>query len=311
MNPSLSKKLLKSIQQPKALTKAQDLARSGDIDSALPVIERCYKDGDQPSCVTLAEIYAFQGRWSEAFEMASQYLLHVDPHSYRAPMNVYSECVQLMAACCMEIQELKNQVPSIAEMAETVAMRAIQNDSNETDLLLGRGDFPNCSDEQWAVMRNQATMYVFNSYKTKLDQLRTFVAGGDFDSVFYGIPSTLRSPELIPAADVPMKPEQLMDLFSRNRGDSRILIDLKNRFGYGPWLSEELLSLIAKTYIADNDAQQAWEAIEALASNWQPIMTFLTVLPSVLVTDPKIRDFLKGERMLQIIALPKCRRWQL
>lgn len=291
------------------LMKAQKLAISGNIEDAQPIVEGLYLAGHVGSAVTLAEIYAFQGRWKDSFDCAFLYLLNIKPSDTTRPMNLYSECVALIAACCMEEATLVKDVLSLAAQAETALIASLDSNPSLDEDFKSSPGLAELSFERKEEVRRQVRASAFGYYKNMLDRLPQFVSSGDYESVFYKFDIRSSNPQLIPDKEVILSKSQISYLFSMCKGDGKLLVELLARYGYGPWLLEEHLRNIAKCFINDGHTTQAWEAITALATNWAPVMTNSSVLPSILVTDPTIREFLKGERMAEVMLMPKGKKW--
>lgn len=306
---ALRKQYRAQTRQPKELVLALKQATSGNIDTALPVIEKFYELGDFGCAVALAEIYAYQGRWSESFNMAFDYLLGVQPSNGSRPVNLYVECIQLIAASCTEEIQLREQVPALLELAQDVLQKRLKEMPILEVALSNLSDFSDMPQDRKDEIRQQIEAYGLSAYMRLLDQLRSFLACDDYESVFYNSDCKNNYLQQTPDLDSVLAIDQISQAFQMCSGNGPLLTELLERYGYGPWLFEDHLRDITKFYISKGDEVHAWAAVEALASNWQPTMTTLSVLPSILITDPTIRNFLKGERMMQIMQLQKCKRW--
>lgn len=306
---ALRKQYRAQTRQPKELVLALKQATSGNIDTALPVIEKFYKLGDFGCAVPLAEIYAYQGRWSESFSMAFDYLLNVQPSNGRRPVNLYVECIQLIAASCTEEIQLREQVPALLEQAQDVLQKRLKEMPILEGALANLSDFSDMPQDRKDEIKQQIEAYGLSAYTRLLDQLRSFLDCDDYDSVFYKSDCKSNYLQQTPDLDSVLAIEQIGQAFQMCSGNGPLLAELLERYGYGPWLFEDHLRDITKFYISKGDEVRTWATVEALASNWQPTMTTLSVLPSILITDPTIRNFLTGERMRQIMQLQKCKRW--
>lgn len=284
------------------LEAAQRLALAGKAEQALPAIEKSLESGFYSSAVTVAEIYAFQRRWRDCYRAARHYLLN--PRECGAPGNFYTECVQLVATSCMEETDLVNdalQIIGPAKESAIVSMSALETTPQLERFMSKQG----VSGEKLAGLLTGAANWGISRLHRSIDDLESFLVGGNYESVFYRFDSKLSHPELIPAENCVLNPCQITRLFSMNSGDRQILLELKNRFGYSCALSEDVIRDIAKAYIDLRQDDLAWEAIVALVSSWRPI-NYAMVLPSILVTDPAIRGFMNKDRLKLVMDMPKC-----
>ena len=247
-----------------------------------------------------------QGRWRDSFECASRYLIGVPSSGQNNPANLYVECTELIAACCTEETELKGDLSHVIDQAEKAVIASYEGTEFLEKSFFDHVDMP---EERKIEIRNQIRNDAISAFQRILDKLRNFLKVQNYESAFYEFDPKPRGLRLCKSPEGARSLEDIGYLFAMYAGDGPALIELTDCYGYGPWHSEIALRNLATTYIKSGDSPKAWEAIQALASNWQPVMTFYSVLPSVLITDPTIREFLKGEALLKVLYMPKCKRW--
>lgn len=286
---------------PKELGQALKLAMSGQLEETRPVIKQYFDSGDPLAGLTLAEIYGLEKQWKECFHCASQYLLA--PNSQVNPMNVYIECVHLISASCIEEPSL---VPLAFDLIEN-ALRAIEKSVGNLpsapaleQLMKAEG----ISSQQITTSFHSLKNYGVRAHARYLDELRTFLLTGDFERAFYSFESPQSNPQLVPDEGTALTDEELTRLYSLCASDCSSLMKLNERYGISIPLTDRVLVNLAKCYIAKGNEVEAWNAIKALLVCWRPVTPYM-ILPSVLISDPKIRVFLTEERIAEIVSSPK------
>lgn len=285
-------------KEERSLRKAQKIALGGRIDEALPVIEKSYNSGGSDATISMAEIFAFRRDWHSCFEAASRYLSKPDRN---LPGNVYDECLELVATSCCEDKTIIEKAKSMLPWFESAFDEQLEQ---LPGLIKQIAERTGLSEEEaqsiMAGVQRQGTLAVEN----KIAKLREVLDGADYETAFWHYESNMVHPELVPAEDEEVTDDQLIRIYSLNRGNCELLLRLHKRYGHRTHAHYLTATRIAKCYLAKEDTDGAWGVLKSYIANWSGV-TWCQILPVDLITDPTLRKFMTADKLCYTMSAKK------
>jgi hypothetical protein len=262
---------------------ARQAALQGEVDTAVPLLRECAREGDDSACASLAELLAFLGHWDEVVPNAAR--LIANPFAVYAG-NVFTDMVGLLGRAGHDTGAWQALVATATEARRRIGERLDSNDLN----------FPEVK-----VQAERARLFAI------LDRLADYARGR-------GAPPH----ELVRIFAPPAAPDEAAyrGALEHNKGKppARLLslaiayaIDAEaiRLFPLVADATFEDAVFVGKALVRRGEADQAWEVVAGKLSSWSPVDE-AQVAPVVLLTDELLRQITGPERAKFVVRTPRA-----
>ena len=294
-------------RKPVSARKAQAAARSGQTELALESLESFAAKGDDSAAASLAELYAFMGRWDKAITNAGRLL--ANPGAVHAG-NVFNDMILLLGRAghrsgawprVFEVVELasKTNADRYAELRRTTKEK------------IHRDILKNTEERNEKIFRNLMD-YAKRQGKPPHELLRIFGVRIGMDEseeerrAWYE--DTLRNLDKI-RPDLKNNPQARLEYtFSLAKGtledEALKLYEAHGKSSFTGYTAWQAAEYVAPIYVHRGNPAAAWAALEPNFKHWWPVDT-AQVTPLLLLTDPYLDTLMTPERCLLVLSTPR------
>ncbi|MDB6053217.1 MAG: hypothetical protein JWN25_740 [Verrucomicrobiales bacterium] len=289
--PKSQLKSNKNINKPLSIKKAQAAARMGQTELALEALETLASEGSDIAAASLAELYAFLGKWELVIANAGR--LIANPEAVYAG-NVFNDMIQLLGRAGHHSGKWSSVI-DVAKFALDKASHCqpLKPDFHRTEKVLlnlceyakRNGNPPN---ELLAIFGVQCP-FAKMSRKEREDWYKSGVENVDTNR------PDLKNNSLA-------KQEYFFSLAKNDLEEECIRI--YEEYGKNFLMAWQAAEHVAPIYLRRGNHQAAWLAIESNISKWWP-MDRAQVAPVILINDEFMHSMMTPERCLLVLSTPR------
>lgn len=270
----------------KQLKKARLSFCRGDRD-AVQVIERIAAEGDGGAAASLAQIRAFEGRWSEAVDLAIQALRTNDPEQL-STANIRTDLIDVLGRAALE----SHRFPDVIAFCE----EAIKECEAQ-----GKGPVPLYKGLLAYAGRNGAPPHYCWSVKDWSEFAGEDVYESQLEANLKHWPKVRTIPNQL-------HEKQLWHAVACGHQDKAIELWEQHGTTIHGLLFDASLLMIAKAYINRGNPDTAWEVLSKHLDYWLP-MDGCQMLPVALIADYQLRTLMTPERCEFLLNADKTPHW--
>ena len=292
-------------RKPVSVKKAQAAARSGQTQLALESLEHFAAKGDDSAAASLAELYAFLGRWNEVITNAGR-LIANPVVGYTA--NVFNGMIQLLGRAGHRTGDW----PRVIEVAEAASRAS----SNRFAKSIDEAKDKNSRDYQKKIAeRDEKIFQNLTAYAQRkgapphellaifgvrmwMDDMNTQERRAWYEDAVKNA-ETLRP-------DLKKNPKAKWEHFFSlahgvAEGEALNLYEAHGQTFVMRWQAAEY---VAPIYVRQGNESAAWAAITSSLTHWWPL-GLSQVAPLVLLTDEHLETIMTPERCALVLATPR------
>ena len=307
LKPLAKSKVAKYVtaKRPVSVKKAQVAARSGQTELALESLEVFAAKGDDSAAASLAELYAFLGRWDKLIANAGR--LIANPGAVYAG-NVFDDMIRLLGRAGHRSGEWSRIIEVVEAASRTNAKRYAELHLAEKDKT-GREILKNSKERNEKVFRN-LIQYATRQGKPPHELMAIFgVRGcmGDMNEqerrAWYE--NAVKNVDSL-RQDLKRNPQAKMEyFFSLAKGvledEALRLYEAHGKSFVMAWQAAEYAAPI---YVRGGNSETAWAAIESNLKHWWPV-DHVQVAPLVLLTNEHLETLMTPERCRLVLSTPR------
>lgn len=269
----------------KELKKARLSFSHGDLES-VSVMERIASAGNGGAAASLAQIRAFEGRWSEAVDLSIQ-ALRTNDFEQLSTANIRTDLIDVLGRAMLESNRFSDVISFCKE-----SLRQCETAGEAAPLFKGLLAYAG---------RNGAPPHYFWSAKdwVKFEGEQAYLDALEAHLVHW--PKVRKNPEQLRA-------KELLYAVSCGHQDKAIELWEENGTTIQGLLFDASLLMIAKAYINKGKPDTAWEVLSKHLDYWLPV-DGCQVLPVALIADYQLRTLMTPERCDFLLKADKTPRW--
>jgi hypothetical protein len=292
-------------KKPVSAKKAQEAARSGQTDLALESLEAFAAKGDDGAAASLAELYAFLGRWDRVITNAGR--LIANPGAVFAG-NVFNDMIQLLGRAGHRSGEWQRvikvvEAASDANISRCADLRCNERSEVRRDILKNteeRNEKIFCNLIQYAKRQGKPPHELLAIFGVRncMDEMSEQERKAWFEDAVKNADS-LR-PDL--KKDPQAKIEHVFSLAKGVLEDEALrLYEVHGKTFGMAWQAAEY---VAPIYVRRGSPEVAWAAIESNLKRWWPV-DHAQVTPLVLLTNEYLDTLMTPERCQLVLSIPR------
>ncbi len=269
-----------AVKKVRTLKQAQNAAREGRIDEALPVFESQLAKGKVPACVALAQISAFRGEWEKVLQYAA--LLLENPGEIPL-LNSWEEMIALLVLAAKKIDDW----PRISKKMKEIRSRFEENTTGDNWFITRcRKEY----DEITVWTQREGVPQESNKKRTPFTPAENQLAGfeklkadlGELDTV--GKKWTLLNRAVLIGFD-----QEAIKLYEKSPG----IADFDSAF------------FVSTAYGRAGKPEKARDLLRNKIQRWfTPDISL--IMPPKILTHPDLAGVLTPEQCEEALRMPKC-----
>jgi hypothetical protein len=292
-------------KKPVSPKKAQAAARSGQTELALESLEVFAANGDDSAAASLAELYAFLGRWDKVIANAGR--LIANPEAVYAG-NVFNDMIQLLGRAGHRSGEW-SRVVEVVETASKSNARRFADQRRDANDKTSKEILKNSAERNEKVFRNLID-YARRHGKPPHELLAIFGVRQWTDEMneqerraWYE--DAVKNADSV-RPDLKKNPKEKMEHFfwlARGTLEDEAL-RLYEAHGKGFLMAWQAAEYVAPIYVRRGNPGAAWSAIESKLKDWWPV-DHAQVTPLVLLTNEHLETLMTPERCQLVLSTPR------
>lgn len=279
-------------KKPASVKKAQSFARCGQTDLAIDSLESFASKNDDSAAASLAELYAFQGRWGQVISNAGR--LIANPRAVYAG-NVFDDMIRLIA----HAGSCSNEWQAIIEVANDASAKNAGRDSDyqqEWHRTRHENAFQNL--RQFAGRQGALPYELLTHAPSALDRMNLQERRAWYTNAVENV-DTIRP-------DLKRNPQAKIEhFFSLAKGilDDEAL-KLYEEHGHNFSMAWQAAEHVARLYVQRGNPDAAWTAVSSNLSKWWPVDN-AQVTPLILLVDEHLSTLMTEERCQFVLSTPR------
>lgn len=307
LNPMAKAKVAEYVtaKKPVSVKKAQTAARSGRTQLALESLENFAAQGDDSAAASLAELYAFLGRWNEVIVHAGR--LIANPRAVYAD-NVFQDMIRLLGRAGHRTAGW-NRVAEVVEAASRANAGRFAELRRKVKDKIGQNGLKDTAMRYEKIFRNLIA-YAERKGEPPHELLAVFGVRGCLDDlnlqerrVWYD--DVVKNAETL-RPDLKKNPQAKWEhLFSLAKGALEDeALNLYEAHGTTFRMKWQAVEYVAPIYVRQGNKSAAWAVIAANVKHWWPV-DHAQVTPLVLLTDDYLETIMTPERCALVLSTPR------